>query len=475
MECGFRPRKHELEGSLPTLVMIAKGLPQKIYSAGTLRYSVRGLCILFAWLLWGDFAFTFFESIFGRFIPLYLKDMQASNTLIGIMTGSIAGGVNLFFLPGISQWSDRCRTRWGRRIPFLVVMTPLTVAALILVGFAPELGTWLHHRVFLHFAPTVSVGAVILTLLCVWVVFFHYFNMVLVSTFTWLLRDVVPLELMARFLSWFRIISTLSSMAFSWYVFPYVISHRKGVCVGVGMFYLVMFSLMCWKVKEGKYPSAPPPENKPGVIKAFAIYYRECFSISLYRNYFLAIILTALGGCAGPFFLLFYRNTLGLSMQDLGSVFVIGAGSTALAYLPIGWLCDRFNPISVSILAQAGLLLMTILSFFYIKDKSSLILFTVIVSIISVGWGLGSATLTMKLFPSEKFGQFSAGVNVFACGIGIVGNYLIGILMDLVNSNYRMAYLWAAIGGLSLLPMIFVYRGWRHHGGPHQYIPPLPE
>src|SRR5437667_3052 len=120
---------------------------EKTYEAGTLRYTRRGLGILFVWLLWGDFAFTFFESIFGRFIPLYLKDLQASNTLIGVMTGSFVGLINLFFLPNISRWSDAFRSRLGRRIPFLYVVAPLTVASLILVGFAPEIGAWLHQRV----------------------------------------------------------------------------------------------------------------------------------------------------------------------------------------------------------------------------------------------------------------------------------------------------------------------------------------
>ena len=51
----------------------------------------------------GDFAYTFFESIFGPFIPLYLKDLHASNTVIGVMTGSIAGVVNILFLPNLSR------------------------------------------------------------------------------------------------------------------------------------------------------------------------------------------------------------------------------------------------------------------------------------------------------------------------------------------------------------------------------------
>jgi hypothetical protein len=51
--------------------------PGKIYHAGTLRYTLQGLIILSLWLRWGDFAFSFFESIFSRFLPLYLKDLHA--------------------------------------------------------------------------------------------------------------------------------------------------------------------------------------------------------------------------------------------------------------------------------------------------------------------------------------------------------------------------------------------------------------
>jgi MFS family permease len=430
---------------------------------------------LFGWLLWGDFAFTFFECIFGRFLPLYLKDLQASNALIGIMGGTIAGGVNILFLPGISQWSDRCRTPWGRRIPFLAVATPITVVALILVGFAPELGGWLHRSVVLRVAPAIPVTAVILTVLCIFVVCFHLFNMVLCNAFNWLVREVVPQEWMARFLSWFRIVSTVSSVFFSWYVFPYIISYRREVCVTVGIFYLVVFLLMCWKVKEGEYPPARMQEHKPGIIKSFGLYFRDCFSVPLYRHYFYAITLFSLGCCAGPFYMLFFRNSLGLSMDDMGKIFALELAVKAVTYLPMGWLCDKIVSVRLVIASQVGMLALTLLAFFFITGKNTLILFTVVNSIVWVGWSLGSAMLAMELFPEEKFAQLSAGANIFGCGVGIVGNYLVGLFMDFSNNNYRIAYLWAALGGLSFIPLISVYRGWKQHGGPLHYKAPLPE
>jgi hypothetical protein len=58
----------------------------------------------------------------------------------------------------------------------------------------------------------------------------------------------------------------------------------------------------------------------------------------------------------------------------------------------------------------------------------------------------------------------------------IVGNILIGALMDLTHSNYRVAFLWmAAISASAIFPMILVIRCWKQHGGHDHYMAPLPE
>ena len=448
--------------------------PRKIYRIGTLSYTLRGLMVLFAWLLWGEFAFIFFQNIFTRFAPLYLADLHASNTLIGIMTGSIAGIVNLVFLPGISRKSDEHRGPWGRRIPCLAVATPVTVASIILLGFASEIGEWVHVRLISHVAPTISLTAVVLALVSLFIVAFHYFNMMLCSAFTWLLRDVVPQEVMARFLSWFRVIATASSVVFSWYVFPYVMTHRKEVCVGIGLFYMVTFLLMCLNVKEGEYPPPPPVENKQGIIQSFVLYFRECLSLPIYRNYFIAVMIGSAADASYPFWLLFYRNSLGLSMDSLGKIFAFSSILSAATLLPVGWLCDKFSPFRIATIGQAGQGLVAILSFFFIKDSHSLLLWSLILAPMSVCWGLGGSAINMKLFPPQKFGQYSAGTNIFGCAIRIVANYLIGSFMDLTHSNYRMSYLWYAITGLALIPLILVERDWKRHGGPDNYAAPLP-
>lgn len=456
-------------------ISIPAGGPD-LYRAGTLSYTKRGLFKLSLWLLWGDFAFYFFESVFGRFLPIYLKDLNASNTLIGIMTGSFAGLVNVMFLPGISRWSDDFRSKIGRRVPFLYVVTPLVVGTLILVGFAPEIGGWLFDHFAVHLPASVTRGGLILGLLSLLVVSFHFFNMVLVNAYNWLIRDVVPLEVMSRFLAWFRIVGTVSSVFFLWFVFPHLLTHRREICLAIGLFYLVAFLLMCRRVKEGDYPPPTPVATRPGVFKTFVVYFRECLQIPLYRQFFLVnLLVIAALNCAGNFTTLFVKETLGVDMGNLGHIFSWTAALSALVCFPIGWLCDRISPMKVALGAIIGLCAGSICAYLAVDGRASYLVYSLAFTVPLLAWTLGSAATAMKLFPSAKFGQFSGALNVFGCGGVIFGNILIGMIMDLFHNHYRMAFLWTVFfSAAAVIPMILVIRGWKKHGGPDNYVAPLP-
>ena len=451
---------------------------ERVFSAGTLCYTRNGLVSLFGWLLWGDFAFTFFEAIFSRFLPLYLKDMQASNTLIGVMTGSIAGLVNVLFAPNFSQWSDRLRSRWGRRIPFLFWVTPITVVSLTVIGFAPELGEWLHGSVIGAWVPNLGKREMILTLMCIFVVSYHLFNMVLVNSYNWLLRDVVPENVMVRFLSWIRIVGTFASFVFLWLVFPHILTARKLVCSGIGVFYLISFMAMCWRVKEGEYP--PPPERTkegPGVIRTYARYFVTALRLPIYRYYFAGnIIIGAATSSAAPFMILFASKSLGLSMDNIGKIFAWGSLASGFAYIPMAWVCERIGALRITLISQCIYVVSCVLAYFLVRSANGWLIYSILIVIPSVAAGLGLMATTMALFPKESFGQFSSAVNVFGCGGAIVANYLIGVFMDLTNSNYRFVFVWSGIFfALGIFPLLVVYKHWKQHGGPHHYVPPVPD
>ena len=448
-----------------------------LYRAGSLTYSKAGLLTLSFWLLWGDFAFAFFESIFGRFIPLFLRELEASNTVVGLMTGGLVGVVNILCLPNISRWSDRFRSRLGRRIPFLMVATPITVLSLVCAGFTPEISKFLYPFVPGWLEKFISSHVFTLSLLCLFVVAYDFFNMVLVNGYNWLLRDVVPETVMARFLSWFRIINTISSMIFLKLVFPYVLSHRTEVFLGVGAFYLAAFLVMCLKVKEGEYAPPPPQkEAKPGFFKGFLIYFRECLGHPIYRNYILVSIMWYMvSGCTNPFITLLMNETLKLNMGDMGTLFALNAAASVLVLYPVGWACDRFGPLLITIITLVVQVVVSVAAFFLVNDKLTMTVYLVMSAVPLVSWKLASFATSVKIFPKARFGQFLSALNVFGTGSMVVGNMLIGALIDFFNDDYRIAFAWAGFFAVAALTcMLLVLRCYKRLGGPGDYTAPEP-
>jgi hypothetical protein len=160
------------------------------------------------WLLWGDFCSTVYGILFGNFLPLYLHGLKASNGLIAFLSSSVGGAANILLLPNISMWSDRHRGRWGRRIPFLFWSAPLIALDLIGMGYSSQIGAWLHGVVVpLHVFSQTQVALAVMSLL---VVIAAALQMVLYNVYQFLLRDVVPQEVMSWFLTLFRVVGVVA-------------------------------------------------------------------------------------------------------------------------------------------------------------------------------------------------------------------------------------------------------------------------
>ena len=194
------------------------GTGRKIYRCGTLSYTLPGLVMIFAWLLWGDFCFTLMEQVVPSIMPLKLHSLESSNWIIALIMSTLPGVFNTTVCPWVSFKSDRYRSRWGRRIPFIVYTMPFLVASLIFIGFSDQLGAWLHAMVLSHRGWTQSMAIVML--LAIFAGFFDLFNMFVGSVYWYLFNDVVPAQFLSRFLSLFRMVGILAGMIYSKWIFP---------------------------------------------------------------------------------------------------------------------------------------------------------------------------------------------------------------------------------------------------------------
>ncbi|MDR2471792.1 MAG: MFS transporter [Treponema sp.] len=74
------------------------------------------------------------DPLYDTYVPLFLSAYLESHTAVGALM-TVDNILQLALIPVIALWSDRTRTRLGRRMPFIVVMLPLSA---ILFSFLPQ-------------------------------------------------------------------------------------------------------------------------------------------------------------------------------------------------------------------------------------------------------------------------------------------------------------------------------------------------
>jgi MFS family permease len=444
--------------------------------------------MLFFWLLWGDVCFTLMETVVPSILPLKLENLGASNTVIGLLMNTIPMTINCFTNPIISFKSDRFRSRWGRRIPFIVVTMPVLLLFLWGVGVGDDLGWWLREHVAVlsrHFSPnTVALAAV-----GVMMTLFSFANMFVASVFWYLFNDVVPEHLLARFMSWFRTVSVGATFLYDTFIFQFAKDYAAQIFLGAGVLYFVGFGAMCLKVKEGEYPPAPKYEGGGvGPIAAIKTYAKECHS----RVHYLYMFLIALGtggtiAATVAYMNLYYLST-GLDTKQTG--YVRGAGDVALLlmYLVAGWLADRVHPIRVVIggLAfQAFVVCPAMLVWlFWWPDQSTTYwvwmgLTIALMSPAGAMIGMLDPPLFMRIFPRSRYGQFCSSNALWRSASVIVGGILLGMILDWIamKTSKRTAFAclpfwYFASYCVMLAGAVLLYRSWKRHGGDESYVPP---
>ena len=467
------------------------------FRCGTLEYTKHGLVIVAIWILWGETCFTFIENAEPTLVPLILKyDLGASNTVISIFSLTITNIIAMLACPIISVKSDRYRSRFGRRIPFLALSAPFVMLFMILMGYNAEVGRFFFSLLFQQ--SGLSLTTVTIILLGVMVVGFQFFYLMGNSVYFYLIHDVVPEEYVGRFLAFFRAIGTGMSAVFHFFVFPYVRTHSMEILVIIGIAYFFGIAIVCLRVKEGQYPPPPPLEKAKGPWLASAkasvrTYMKECFCHKYYWYLYLATaILNA--GFAASRFSIFRSLDLGLTLKELGLVGGVGTLISAILLVPAGYLVDKKHPVRlglISLFAAAVLMPFDALFMLDLSHRGALILMIILQAVnLPVGtiYQATQMPLNMRVLPSSRFGQFCSAMNIVRAAFILVAGILAGVFVDGLrwlcqdklgipgDYYYRLIFLFG-------LPTIWiavylrwkVYKMWLGFGGDDNYLPPCYE
>jgi Na+/melibiose symporter-like transporter len=497
----------------PSAAAVAVAARHKgIWTAGTLVYGISGLVLLFSWLLWGDFALSMRERSVGPLIEKFLLKNGAGNTLKQLLTATLPTVIALILGPAISYKSDRTRSRWGRRIPYLLIPTPIAGLAMIGIAFSPQMGEALYRAMGNTPAADVSIhvaaSAYTLSIFTVLWTIFEVAVIISGAVFGGLINDVVPRPVLGRFHGLFRAVSLFDGILFNSLLFQHAEAHFTLMFALVGVLFGGGFTLMCLKVKEGVYPP-PPPEDQTLItphagfagwldafftkfIKAAIGYLRECFSQPYYLLCFAMFTLSALTFRPINEFTIRYAAQLKMGDGDYGFLIAGSYVCSLILAFPLGMLVDRFHPIRMAFVALFLYSITALYGSLFIHDAATFGIALVAHTVLSGTYFTCAASIAQQLLPRSKFSQYASAGGIVAALVSLAYAPVMGLILDftkrpvmvdgvqqVINGvpqytfGYRLTF-WAALI-LSVMTMavtLVVYRRFVQYGGTKAYLAP---
>jgi maltose/moltooligosaccharide transporter len=446
---------------------------RKSWRVGTLTYSAAGLVVLFCWLLWGDFAWNMKERAVQPMAQMLFKQFKASDLILGLMVTSLPAALGMLLGPIISVKSDNHRGRLGRRLPYLLIPTPIAAAAMIGMGYTPQLAEILASLLGAHAPDILTCRLIVFGSL--WA-FFEIFTVIANSVFYGLINDVVPQPVIGRFFALFRIVSLGAGILFNTYLIGHAEENYKIIFLALGALYGLGFTMMCIFVKEGDYP--PPAPKQEGVfvsrvLEPVKAYFKECAAHPFYLWIFIASMLGNAAFLPINSFDVPYIKSIGMSLDRFGELRSITYGiSIGLAFI-IGWMADKFHPIRLGIFALGVYALVALWAGLVATDVTSFSIAYVVHGVVSGIFFTGTASLFPRLFPRAKFAQFYSAAGIILA-VGFIGiPPVVGRILDLTNHAYHYTFvIGGAVAAVGCGVFLYLYSQFKRLGGMKNYQPP---
>jgi hypothetical protein len=215
-------------------------------------------------------------------------------------------------------------------------------------------------------------------------------------------------------------------------------------------------------------------------------YAKECFTHKFYWYFFLQSMFFFVSWQTGHLGTLRNRDSLNLTMQQIGDLGAITAAVSLLLQYPAGWLADKWNPIRVftftTFVTFGQNIFQCIFIFTNFTPSTNLLIMYWLAFTLMPFVVLHSAAeipMYMRLLPKERYGQFcsaNAMVRSFAL---IFGSILAGYFMDSLKTrypddfHYRFYPVWAVAFQVPAFFFLWLlYREWLRLGGDKNYVPP---
>ncbi|HTO04051.1 MAG TPA: MFS transporter [Opitutus sp.] len=337
------------------------------------RYESWGYMVSMGTMVAG---FVSVEAITNNMVPITARHFTDSPLFIAFLVA-----LNRFFgflvQPYVAWKSDRIRTRWGRRRPFLILGLPGTCLALLLLGVMP----FIFEGESRHALPT-------LMLLLVANVGLQFFQDVNWGSQEPLYADTFRFQVLGRAVAIRSYAIQFVYFFMNYFAMKWADTHEFIPYLCAAGLVLMSFVMVVWVIKERPFP---PPEN--------VVRYNPLAHLGLlFRNadYFKVSLIGAFGLMLPAAFYLFHplfvTRTLGLTKSELGEALAVVPIVALIVSFPTGYLIDRYGPKWIT---AAGFFAVALVAWgiaYWVHDYTGLM-------IAMIGYGAAHVLVSLPMTP----------------------------------------------------------------------------
>lgn len=413
----------------------------------------------------GFFGVSILWAIHDSYVPIFLgKDFALDASLVGAIL-TVNTIIVFLIQPGIGSLSDRTRTRFGRRMPFIIIFAPLAA-----IGFAilPTLLvptdklTWLNilkTGVFTVSFPLEAIPFTIVLLLTI--IALAMFRTPVIA----LMPDITPSPFRSQANGLINLMGGIGA----------IIAFAGGAALfkmnpaypfwAASILLVIAVAIVFWQIHEPLDSTTQAVETRPGLIASLGKIISEGDKSALFL--LLAIFAWFVGyNAVSKFFTLYGVMTLKMDASQASFLLTFLALMFVIFAVPSGYIAGKFGrrrTILVGLVVIGVLAL--IVRLIPISFLTSGFVLQVLLALIGIGWALinvNSLAMVVDIAPQTELATYTGLYYFASTSAAVLGPFIAGFLIDALGKDYGVIFAIAAVMfAIAFLLMLGVRRGER--------------
>lgn len=385
----------------------------------------------------GSFALAPVQSLYDAYMPKFLTQFIASSLLIGLVM-ALDNVVGILFFPLFGALSDRTRSRWGRRRPFILIGMPLTALGMMALPFGRQLGILplVLASLMMNFSSTICRPALLA-----------------------IIPDVTPSRsrplacgIVLALIGVGNIVSLLAGQRL------YAVEPGAPFLFS-GSVILVVCLLFLWFLREPAAPqaltgAAETPQQLWAALKAVATSPDRatlCLFSAVLCSYMSMLSVTS-------WFTIYGEERFGLPITSVSWGLIVFALMVIICAIPAGYLGMRVGR-RRTVLWGVAINLVSLLSLFAAQALP--------LALIGMGgFGMGLMLvltniypMALEICPPNQAGTYTGLYYMCQHAAGILGPPLLGLIFDLAGTRRPLFLIVALFSGTSMILLLHVRTG----------------